>query len=79
MSGDNPRAIKNTGLITEYIALDDQSLLCDEIWALDVCVCVHSSHSMKSPAVLPKMRGDVNKHIYDLLQQVFAFNSTTDI
>ncbi len=85
MSRDNPRAIKITDALAEYIALDDQPLSVVDNLGFRRLLCILEpryeipSRTHITNTVLPKLHDFVKKHIHNLLQDVKALSFTTDI
>ncbi|XP_077101521.1 zinc finger BED domain-containing protein 4-like [Siphateles boraxobius] len=85
MSRDNPRAVKITQAIIEYIALSDQPL--SEVENVGFLRLLHvleprydvPSRRYMTDTELPKLHDSVQKHIHSLLQASSAFSFTTDI
>ncbi|RXN38504.1 zinc finger BED domain-containing 4-like protein [Labeo rohita] len=85
MSRDNPRAVKITQAIIEYIALSDQPL--SEVENVGFLHLLHvleprydvPSRRYMTDTELPKLHDSVKKHIHSLLQTSSAFSFTTDI
>ncbi|XP_023662393.2 zinc finger BED domain-containing protein 4-like [Paramormyrops kingsleyae] len=85
MSRDNPRAVKITQAIIEYIALSDQPL--SEVENVGFLRLLHvleprydvPSRRYMTDTELPKLHDSVKKHIHSLLQASSAFSFTTDI
>lgn len=85
MSRDNPRAVKITQAIIEYIALIDQPLSGVEnvgflrlLHVLEPRYDAPSCHYM-TDTELPRPHESVKKHIHSLLQASSAFSFTMDI
>ncbi|XP_067283555.1 zinc finger BED domain-containing protein 4-like [Pseudorasbora parva] len=85
MSRDNPRAVKITQAIIEYIALSDQPL--SEVENVGFMRLLHvleprydvPSRRYMTDTELPKLHDSVKKHIHSLLQASSSFSFTTDI
>ena len=85
MSRDNPRAVKITDALAEYIALDDQPLSVVDNLGFRRLLCILEpryeipSRTHITDTVLPKLHDFVKKHIHNLLQDVKTLSFTTDI
>ncbi|KAL0188436.1 hypothetical protein M9458_015535 [Cirrhinus mrigala] len=85
MSRDNPRAVKITQAIIEYIALSDQPL--SEVENVGFLRLLHvleprydvPGRRYMTDTELPKLHDSVKKHIHSLLQTSSVFSFTTDI
>lgn len=85
MSRDNPRALKITDALAEYIALDDQPLSVVDNLGFRRLLCILEpryeipSRNHITDTVLPKLHDFTKKHIRNLLQDVKTLSFTTDI